>query len=124
MKKLKKEHRTKIDAAQTYVEEKRAAYTEAAERANEIIAECQAALDDLRSAIESYNESMTEIADEAQAYFDDRSDAWRDGDAGELYSSWIEAFRTEMEVPEPELNELDELHDLDYPETPENPDEV
>ena len=121
MKKLSKEHHKKIGDAQTFIEEKRAAYQAAAEQVNEQIWEARSALDDLNSAIESYNAVREEIADEAQAYYDDRTDAWRDGDNGEAYLAWIETFREEMEAAEPQLDDVDELDEVEYPDFTDAP---
>jgi hypothetical protein len=51
---------------------------------------------DLNKVIDSYNEVVAdvetfrdELVGEMREYFDDRSDKWRDGEAGQAYNSWM-----------------------------------
>jgi len=64
-----------------------------------------------------YNELILEaqgflegVQEEQEAYIEDRSDRWREGDAGQAYSEWADAWRIgleEVEVYAPEP--LDDL---------------
>lgn len=53
----------------------------------------------LNAAIATYNEELGEargfledLASEMSSYYDDRSDKWRDGDAGSAYAEWKSAY--------------------------------
>lgn len=80
-------------------------------RFNELLADAQAFIDG--------------VHEEQEAYKEERSDRWRDGDAGQAYSDWagewsITFDEVEMECPEP-LDEptLDALESLrNLPEHP------
>jgi len=90
---------------------------------------------DLEQALCNYNSArgavvdfMSEVAAEMEAYFDERSDAWREGEAGERYEVWRDAWGEEpdreVEVDSPvSLDESDDnLSDI-LAGLPENLDE-
>lgn len=56
--------------------------------------------------VEEGNAFLEEIHNSQNEYIDDRSDSWRDGDAGQVYSDWagewsITLDEIELECPEP-----------------------
>lgn len=65
-----------------------------------------------REAVESANGWREGIEDAARGYYDDRSEKWQEGDAGQAYSSWLDALGTEFEIPD----DIDEPEDVEIPE--------
>jgi hypothetical protein len=70
-------------------------------------------------AIDEYNgvlgDAVTfrdEIAQKMEDYYEERSEKWQDGDAGQAYTNWMEAW-TEVE--------LEELEQVELPDQPEMP---
>jgi hypothetical protein len=64
------------------------------------------------TAIRDLHEVYQDLADRAQSYYDDRSDRWRESDAGTDYEEWLSALAETAaaleDIPEFELEELSE----------------
>lgn len=72
----------------------------------------------LREKVAAYNEALSEardfvneIAQETADYISDKSDKWQEGDKGQAYSSFQEAYESldldDVELDEPEPVEID-----------------
>lgn len=75
-------------------------------------AELQPAVEALNGAAVKANDFIGAIYDEQATYYDERSDGWRDGDAGSVYSDWMSEWELaldEVEVEEPEELETAEV---------------
>ena len=78
-------------------------------------------LEEARGFIEDLGNAMTE-------YYDDRSDKWRDGDAGQAYADWKQAYEDfdaeDMEqVALPDTTEEQATHPEDIEALPVEPDQ-
>ena len=59
---------------------------------------------EVNAAVSLANAFVEEIHGEQESYFDERSDAWREGDAGSEYESWKNEWELsldEMELEDP-----------------------
>src|SRR5262249_45903010 len=109
------------------------ALNEAAEALRNTIAEINAAIEEkVNPAIEAYNEALMaatefrdEIVSDMETYADERSDKWREGDAGSNYESWkgewegidLGELNAIEEIEEPDLSHAESIEQL--PEQPE-----
>jgi hypothetical protein len=76
------------------------------------------AIMDLNHAIDACNEFVEEVHSEQDDYSGERSDAWRDGDAGTAYADWMTEWEFSMET----LDDPTEDVDLDsFESLPESP---
>lgn len=85
---------------------------------NNVVEQHRSAIDE---AITAYNEKVSELceiyqglADEAGSYYMERSEKWREGEAGEKYAAWAEQLNEAV-------SSLADLKDIDI-ETIEEPD--
>lgn len=80
-----------------------------------------AALSDLNEQIEQTISWRDEIVGEMNQYLDDRSDRWRESDAGQNYADWIREFE-ELEIEAIDLTFPDALEELpgDLPDVVES----
>lgn len=62
--------------------------------------------------VHAANEWRDGIASAAADYYEERSDKWKEGDAGGQYGAWVEALGNEFAEPD----SLDEPDDVDAPE--------
>lgn len=85
------------------------------------------AIEDYNAVIDAYNGVLEEargiandIASEIDAYISERSDKWQEGDTGQAYGAWKDAWEgldlTDLDVVEesdlPEPDHVDELNNL------------
>lgn len=90
-------------------------------------AKVEAAKDVYREKIEAANEWRSGLHSDADAYLDDRSEKWKEGDAGQAYSSWVDALDIEIEDASDEIGEPDDIDTIEdasdtigeIPESPE-----
>jgi hypothetical protein len=61
----------------------------AADTVDEAIAAVQSALIEANAIRGELYNVLDDLCVEAEAYYNDRSDKWREGDAGDAYQSWI-----------------------------------
>lgn len=100
------------------LQEKRAALEEAISAFNK---EATKLFDEIIApALEEYNKSVNNAADfadniasEAEAYFDAKSEKWQEGDTGQGYQSFVDAWK-EIASNLEEI-EVDEFSELDTP---------
>lgn len=92
---------------------------------------------DLGDRINEYNESVTalrdiyeDLASQAQTYYDDRTDAWKDSDAGSTYLDWIGRLESPEGLEDLEIDLPEDLEEPDLPDftdtswlPPESPEE-
>jgi len=78
----------------------------------------------LNPAIDSYNEALSglaeyrdEVVSEMETYFDERSDGWREGDAGSTYEEW------KGEWENADLSEVENVSEVEL-DDPSHADEV
>jgi uncharacterized coiled-coil DUF342 family protein len=133
MKKLSKEQEKRRDELVNKVEEKTTELNEKIDELNEKIDEFNAELSDayneLNEAIDELNSFREEVQSDMQNYYDERSDKWREGEAGEQYQEWINVWENisidQLDVPE--VNELDQVDTDDFRQEvidlPASPDE-
>ena len=98
MKKIKQADLKRIEDARLKIEEKRA-------EVEAVVSEMQSKIDDLVNEAEAAREELRSVLDdlvnEAETYYDERSDKWREGDAGSAYEDWksqIENARDSVDV--------------------------
>lgn len=84
-------------------------------RYNDAVAEARS---DVETNLELLNQAITDadelratLADNMDNYYDDRSDKWREGDAGQAYYDWKEQWSHPFEQVE-----LDIPYELEMPE--------
>lgn len=88
-----------------------------------IIAKTNAALEAAREQIDALTNRFNELVQEAndfiegvhdaqQSYANDRSEAWKESDAGQNYDSWMDEWSAHF----------DELEEMDFPDEIEEPD--
>jgi hypothetical protein len=70
------------------------------------------AIDEYNGVVQDVVTYRDEIAQEMEDYYEERSERWQEGDAGQAYTNWMEAW-TEVE--------LDELEQVELPDEPEMP---
>ena len=117
MKRLSKSQETKhrdiaakLQAAMDGLDQAVGKYNEAVAKA---YAELQPAVEAMNTAIGDANGFVEEVHEEQQSYYDDRSDTWREGDAGSEYEGWMGEWEVEIEEIEIEEPEELEVPDLD-----------
>src|SRR5262245_13509270 len=71
-----------------------AKFTDAMETAWDAV---QVAMDAHNQAIADTREFQQEIAQAIEEFIDDKSDKWREGDRGQAYSAWLDAWNEELE---------------------------
>jgi DNA repair ATPase RecN len=83
---------------------------------------------EIESLVESYNESVQQVNEvresvhsDMDSYYTDRSEKWQEGEAGQNYQSWMEAWADDLpeiaveqpdEIEEPSLEASDLIDDL------------
>lgn len=104
------------------------ALTEAKEKLDKAIEDYNSAIDReymkvdaaiaaFNSEVGAFNEWRDGLHDEMQNFYDDRTDTWRDGDAGQSYSEWMDQWNAEWaEIDQAEPDKLE----VDIGEDPEN----
>ena len=80
------------------------------EEISRLYGDLQPAVDAYNEAVAAANEFAQEVHFEQEGYYDERSDNWRDGDAGSAYSDWMSEWEVELEPIE-----LDDVPQLDDP---------
>jgi len=68
-------------------------------------------VDDFNSKVADANAFVEEIHAEQESYEGDKTDTWREGDAGSAYADWMSAWEVSIEEVE-----LDEPPELDTPD--------
>ena len=90
------------------------------DKANEAVGAVNAAIDSYNEALSDVETFRDEITGDMESYADERSDKWRDSDAGSNYDSWksewdnldtSEVAHAE-EIEEPDLSHADDLEAL------------
>lgn len=92
-------------------------------------AELEGAQSELNEAINNANAMREQIQGDMESYVDERSEKWQEGDAGNQYQSWIEAWSNELEEVELDLPESLEEIDVEsivaeFRDAPTSPDEA
>ncbi len=73
------------------------------------------------AAVIDANAMMEGIAADQQSYIDERSEKWQEGDAGQVYQEWMQAWEGSLEeldidepdeLEEPDMNAADALEEL------------
>lgn len=81
----------------------------------------QPEVDAFNAAQTEANEFLQEVHEEMESFYEERSDKWKEGDAGSAYEDWkssweMEIEELELEEPptydEPEVNGVDEFEGL------------
>lgn len=113
MKKLSKDQLKQRDELDSQLIEKGQAVKDAIDEFNTALTEAykavETAQEEYNAAVEAANEFVTEISGEMETYHGERSDTWQEGDAGQAYQSWIDAWSAELDPCELEMpSELDE----------------
>jgi hypothetical protein len=81
----------------------------------------QPEVDAFNAAATESNEFLQEVHEEMDSFYEDRSDKWKEGDAGSAYEDWkssweMEIGEVELEEPaaydEPEMDGVDEFEEL------------
>jgi chromosome segregation ATPase len=129
MRKLTKEHITRKQELAKQLEEVGADLIKEIRSFNALLEERSESIDSLtqryNEVIGGANALIEEIHEEQESYADERSDTWRDGDAGQAHGDWagewsISLDEIDVELPdvvdEPELSAAETLRDL--PEQP------
>lgn len=79
--------------------------------------EYQEALSELNGAIQDARELRDEVTGEMEGYYDERSDKWRQSEAGDQYGEWKSAW-DEIALDDVEEPELDPQAFEDLPDEP------
>jgi hypothetical protein len=81
---------------------------------------------ELKGAVDEYNGVLSEVTEwrdgitgQMEEYQGERSDKWQEGEAGEQYQSWLDAW-TGIDLDEVEYDDLPELPDIEHIENLEN----
>ncbi len=100
MKKLNKTQIEDIEAHRAKLEDARRMVEEAISKAQAILDEAIAEVNEMR---EDAAETVREIYGKAEDFFEDRSDNWKDSDAGSSYADWMSAIDEAANTLEEEL---------------------
>lgn len=86
---------------------------------NEVLAEWREkfseAADHYNEKVADFREVYSDLAGKAREYLEERSDKWRESEAGEIYEQWA----SDMENVEAEEVEIDFPDDLEQPNLPD-----
>lgn len=52
---------------------------------------------EVNDAVEACNAFVDEVHSDQENYYEDRSDNWREGDAGQSYSDWMSSWELELD---------------------------
>lgn len=135
MKRINKTQETQIKEGFKDLSEAIHNYNDEAASVQETIDALLKTLEEKRAAIEAAQETLQETLDEVcdaqEEYYDDRSDNWRDSEAGEQYhewsSMWADLRDSLPEAPEATEIEIEQAEEVDtciLDETPVDPQEV
>lgn len=78
--------------------------------------EVQTLQDRFNELVQEAQSFVQTVHDEQEAYRDERSDRWQEGDAGQAYEEWMDAWSIELEEVDlalPEEIEIDSLGAVD-----------
>lgn len=89
MKKISATHQKELDAIRGKLEDARRIAEEAISKAQGIVDEALAEINGMR---EEAGELLREIHGKAEDFFEERSDSWKEGDAGNAYYEWMDAL--------------------------------
>lgn len=116
MKKLNAKQQKLLEQLQEELEKKSCAVEEAIAQFNDQITELWA--ENVLPYIEEYNDVqgkaqtfVEETREDMRNYYEERSDAWKEGDAGEEYYSWLDIWDNDLS----ELEDI-EIEDIDVPD--------
>jgi uncharacterized protein YukE len=70
-------------------------------------------VDSYNSANEELRTFIGECAEEMSAYFDEKSEKWQEGEAGEAYAAWKDAWEAAAEFDDHDVREPDEAEEPD-----------
>lgn len=122
MKKFSKAQQSSIEAAVAAIEKAKDELNTDIESFNIDMEEVR---DEVRRSLQKYNDELaklkdlySELAGTAREYYDERSDTWREGDAGQAYSDWCDEMEN-VDLEPIEIEFPDELGEPDYPELEE-----
>lgn len=76
----------------------------------DVVSEYNIAVTAINEKISDIKEFVTEITTDIQQFIDDKSEKWQEGDAGESYGNWRDAW---------EELETEEVQGIDMPTDPE-----
>lgn len=115
MKKLSKEQTSRLAELQKAYTEKRDALDKAIEDANDFITKANSLTDDafgeLNEVIGELNVFREEVASAIEDYIAEKSEKWQDGERGQAFNAWHDAWQDDLE--EVEYTPLDTLDPLD-----------
>lgn len=73
------------------------------------------AVEGVKDATSKFNDFRESVAGDMRSYYEEKSEKWQEGDNGQAYSRWLDAWEEELE--EMELGEeCPELSNPDYEE--------
>ena len=101
-------HRDALDSAYDKLEEAVQAYNDAL---NEKWASVKEALEEYNQAVEDTNSWAADIVSEMDDYMGNKSDTWLEGEKGQAYEEWKQAWEKELD-----LADIDEPEELEMPE--------
>ncbi len=130
MRRLSKEQRKRKDDLVKAMAAQEDAYSTALcvynERVAEAFAEVERERGEYDGAQANIRDFMQELAADMEAYQDEKSDAWREGEAGERYEEWRQRWEDEIGEPEeleapPSLDEPSETVSSVFDDLPDEP---
>ena len=111
MKQLSKQQQAEWQKHQEAVEEAKDMLEDGIETANQHLddgwAVVEERLGELNRAITAANEWRANVAGDMETYYDERSEGWQEGEAGERYTEWLDAW--DEELPEAEVDRPDDF---------------
>lgn len=102
----KEQHKTDIDAAKAALDKAVEEYNEAIDRE---YMKVEAAINNYNGVAESFNQWREQIRSDQENYQSERSEKWQEGDSGQAYQEWMDAWGEEVEelqVTEPDKLEI------------------
>jgi lipopolysaccharide biosynthesis regulator YciM len=96
-----------VDAAEAV----RAAVEKYNTKMSEAWVEVDKAVEEYNRKVEDANNFIQEIHSDMESYYDEKSEKWQEGEAGQLYREWLEAWT--KEIDDCELDQPDELEEPD-----------
>jgi uncharacterized protein YukE len=91
----------------------------------EAFMEVSVAVDDYNGVVEEANGWLADLQSEMQSYADEKSDKWREGDAGQAYESWMSEYEgaelNAVEISEPEALDTPDDETAKLADLPEEP---
>jgi uncharacterized protein YukE len=125
MKRLSKDHQKQIGELASKLRSIGDNLTAEIEKFNDQLQEMRESIEsdltDYNEAIDEANQFRDDIHSNMSDYFDERSDKWKEGEAGGSYESWMDQWSNEFENAEvtfpdkielPELSTADQIDDL------------